>query len=49
MNFFLCQKGCYKRLKANLTEPSKINEIAVLILACLKLNKDEGFRFFTLL
>jgi hypothetical protein len=36
--------------KANLTEPSKINQFAVLILPCFKLNKAEGFEvlYFTL-
>jgi hypothetical protein len=48
--FFLCQKRCYKYLVANLTEPSKINQITVMIEPCFKLNKAKGFEllYFTL-
>jgi hypothetical protein len=44
------QKGCYKIFEANLTEPSKINQNAVLFLAPFKLNKAKGFGvlYFTL-
>jgi hypothetical protein len=37
--------------KANLTEPSKINQFAVLTLPCFKLNKAKGFKllYFTLM
>jgi len=50
LNFFLSQKGCYKKLVANLTEPSKINQIAVMTWPRFKLNKAErdGFLYFIL-
>jgi hypothetical protein len=50
IEFLLRQKGCYKQLKANLTEPSKINQIAVMIWRPFKLNKARGFDvlYFTL-
>jgi hypothetical protein len=48
--FFFVKKGAINKLIANLTEPSKINQIAVLIRRCFKLNKAEGFKllYFTL-
>jgi len=46
MNLLFCQKGCYNLLKANLTEPSKINQFVVLHLQDFKLNKAEAFGFF---
>lgn len=46
---FSCQKRCYKVFVANLTEPSKINQIAVLFWPRLKLNKYQGLKGFTLL
>jgi hypothetical protein len=48
LNFFLRQKGCYKNFEANLTEPSKINQFAVLFLPCFKLNKAKGFELLYL-
>jgi hypothetical protein len=43
VNFLICQKRCYKSLEAILTEPSKINQFAVLTFLDFKLNKAKGF------
>lgn len=44
---FLGQKRCYKSFKANLTEPSKINQNEVLCRGGFKLNKLKGLNIFT--